>query len=232
MTYRSTDYKSQKERHMKIFTSKSFLLEPSKASNFQFEIIGRSLSDNQMESINNIAGRSKVKRRVEAIKEAACMLSFMKISNSIFSNNLILIDSALPKILSIMVIQFYSGNLSKTSNLLALLEEDNLLDLDTSDNYSFYSYKIKRLYTDIALGMMPAKVWSGDYDATGGYLIAKNDGDIVCYHHIYEKNQFEDYLINNTKFGAASSSSHDFGKIYSENGKFYINLNLQICFIE
>jgi type II restriction enzyme len=91
------------------------------------------------------------------------------------------------------------------------------------------SYKIKRFLTDIALGMMPSKVWTGEYDATGGYLIVKSDGEILCYH-IYNKNEFENYLLSNTKLETASSSRHGFGEIYEENGQQYFKLNLQIRF--
>ncbi len=231
MTYRSTDYKSHSESLMKLFTSRSFLLKPSKTTNFQFEIVGNKLANDQIEVINNISGRSKIKKRVDAIKKASCLLNFVKIENRMFANNLVLIDSTLPQILATMVIQFYSGSLSKTSELLALLERDNILDFDTTDDHPYYAYKLKRLYTDIALGMMPAKMWGGNYDATGGYLIVKDDGDVICYH-IYNKTQFENYLIKNTKFETASSSRHNFGKIYSEDGKLYMNLNLQIRFIK
>jgi len=65
--------------------------------------------------------------------------------------------------------------------------------------------------------------------ATGGYLIVKENGDILCYH-IYNSNQFEDYLFANTKLETASSTRHDFGKIYEDNGQIYFKLNLQIRF--
>ncbi|MCB0745699.1 MAG: HpaII family restriction endonuclease, partial [Ignavibacteriae bacterium] len=93
----------------------------------------------------------------------------------------------------------------------------------------FYEYKIKRFLTDVALGMMPSKVWTGKYDATGGYLIVKENGDVLCYH-IYNRNEFEDYLLNNTKLDTASSSRHGFGEIYENSGELYFNLNLQIRF--
>jgi type II restriction enzyme len=79
--------------------------------------------------------------------------------------------------------------------------------------------------------MMPSKVWSGEYDATGGYLVVKNDGEILCYH-IYNKNEFENYLINNTKLETASSTRHGFGTVYEENDSLFFNLNLQIRFIK
>ena len=83
--------------------------------------------------------------------------------------------------------------------------------------------------TDVALGMMPSKVWSGIYDATGGYLVVKENGEILCYH-IYNRNQFEEYLFVNTKLETASSTRHEFGKIYQQNGEFFFKLNLQIRF--
>ena len=76
---------------------------------------------------------------------------------------------------------------------------------------------------------MPSKVWGGNYDATGGYLIVKQDGEVLCYH-IYNKNEFENYLFNNTKLETASSERHSFGKIYKSGIDFYIKLNLQIRF--
>ncbi len=31
--------------------------------------------------------------------------------------------------------------------------------------------------------------WTGDFEAKGGYIIVKDDGDVVCYH-IYNRNAF------------------------------------------
>ena len=70
---------------------------------------------------------------------------------------------------------------------------------------------------------------TGIYDATGGYLVVKENGEILCYH-IYNRNQFEEYLFVNTKLETASSTRHEFGKVYQQNGEFYFKLNLQIRF--
>ena len=107
--------------------------------------------------------------------------------------------------------------------------DQNPLNFDVGNEHKFYEYKIKRFLTDVALGMMPSKVWTGQYDATGGYLIVKENGDVLCYH-IYNRNEFENYLLNNTKLDTASSSRHGFGKIYEVNGDLCFNLNLQIRF--
>ena len=42
----------------------------------------------------------------------------------------------------------------------------------------------------------------------------------------------EDYLLNNTKLETASSSRHQFGQLYKENGELFFKLNLQIRFVK
>jgi type II restriction enzyme len=211
--------------------SPSTLLNAGKTTNFIYELSNLQLTSKAIQKINEIDSRSKIMDRIIAIKESGGKFKFISTEKSIFSNNLILIDSKLPEILSHLVFEFYTSKNSKTVELVKRIEEINPINFDESDNHKFYEYKLKRFLTDVALGMMPSKVWSGEYDATGGYLVVKESGDILCYH-IYNKNEFEDYLFNNTKFETASSSRHGFGEIYEENGKLYFKLNLQIRFIK
>lgn len=143
---------------------------------------------------------------------------------------MVLIDSALPKILSEIVFLFFTSSYSKTSDLVSEISKTNPLSYNLENNHPFYSYKIKRFLTDIALGMMPSKVWTGELDATGGYLVVKDDGEILCYH-IYNRNEFEDYLFTNTKLETASSTRHEFGTVYEKGGQLYFKLNLQIRFL-
>ena len=207
----------------------STLLNAGETTNFIFKIVDTNLNQKEVEEINTISSRSKIKDRIIEIKNKGGKFEFVKTQRTIFSNNLILIDSLLPQILSYIVLNFYSSSYSNTEELVKLTEEENPLKFDTTSKHLFYTYKIKRFLTDIALGMMPSKVWTGEYDATGGYLIVKADGEILCYH-IYNKNEFENYLLANTKLDTASSSRHGFGELYEENGELFFKLNLQIRF--
>lgn len=209
----------------------STLLNAGKTTNFIYEIENVVLSEAQSQEINDVDSRSKIKDRIEKIKELSGTLSFRKTESSIFGNNLTLIDSALPKIISEIVYLFFTSGHSKTVDLVNEVSRLNPLGFNLETNHPFYSYKIKRFLTDIALGMMPSKVWTGELDATGGYLIVKEDGEVLCYH-IYNRNEFEDYLLNNTKLETASSSRHDFGTVYRENSKQFFKLNLQIRFLK
>jgi type II restriction enzyme len=157
-------------------------------------------------------------------------LKFCRITGDTLSRNLILIDSKLDALLAEMVLLYYTTTKSKIKDITEDLELRNPLGFPSDSTHKFYEYKIKNFLTEIALGMMPSKVWNGIYDATGGYLVVREDGEIVSYH-IYDRNQFENYLFNYTKLETASSSRHKFGRIYKEDGKLFINLNLQIRFV-
>lgn len=209
----------------------STLLNAGKTTNFIYKIEGSNITDKNISEINAIDTRSKIKDRIEEIKKHSGNIIFTNTESSIFGDNLILIDSALPQILSEIVYLFFTSGLSKTLDLVNEITLLNPLKFNLETNHPFYSYKIKRFLTDIALGMMPSKVWTGQLDATGGYLVVKEDGEVLCYH-IYNRNEFEDYLLNNTKLETASSTRHEFGSIYRDVNKLCFKLNLQIRFLK
>lgn len=211
--------------------SASTLLNAGRTTNFIYKLEGETLPSQLVKEINLIDTRTKIKDRLVEIANFGSSLSFVGTENPIFSNNLTLIDSALPEILAEMIFLFYTSTNNTLTSLVDEISKKNPLNFDTSAKHPFYSYKIKRFLTDVALGMMPSKVWTGELEATGGYLIVKADGEILSYH-IYNRNDFEDYLLNNTKLETASSSRHGFGVIYEKNGDQFLNLNLQIRFIK
>lgn len=208
----------------------STLLNAGKTTNFIYAVKGFNEGDKNIDKINQIESKSKIKDRIVAIEKYGGRLSFLNLENDVFKNNLVLIDSLLPNILAEIVKCFYTSNLNNVRDLCDKITQQNPLDYDTQYLHSFYEYKLKRFLTDVALGMMPSKVWTGKYDATGGYLIVKENGDVLCYH-IYNRNQFEDYLFHNTRLETASSNRHEFGKLFLENNRLFFKLNLQIRFM-
>lgn len=207
----------------------STLLNAGKTTNFIYQISDFKGNEVDVDRINSIDSRSKIKDRLSEIETLGGSLKFDSLEKDVFKNNLVLIDSLLPDIVAEIILKYYTSELSSIKSLTEAINTKNPLGFDTQNSHSYYEYKIKRFLTDIALGMMPSKVWGGLYDATGGYLIVKDTGEVLCYH-IYNKNQFEDYLFHHTKLETASSTRHEFGKIYSANDNLFFNLNLQIRF--
>jgi type II restriction enzyme len=208
--------------------SPSTLLNAGKTTNFIYKLKINSLSDDQISEINSL---DKIRPRLDKLYDLGASFKFIGVESNLFKNNLILIDSQMPEILGQTVFDYYTTNRSKTIDLTNYLEERNPLLFDKTNDHNFYLYKLKRFLTDVALGMTPSKVWTGKFDATGGYIIVKADGDILCYH-IYNRNEFEDYLVANTKLDTASTTRHEFGFVFKDNGDYYIKLNLQIRFIK
>ena len=67
---------------------------------------------------------------------------------------------------------------------------------ELQQGHDLYGFKVKSFMVAIALGMMPATIWDGRYEATGGYIIVKESGDMICFH-VYDRNLLEDILLPN-----------------------------------
>jgi hypothetical protein len=209
----------------------STLLNASQSTNLIYKIEGIKLTDHQIVEINNINTKSKIKDRIAKIEELGGNFRFVKLYNETFELNLQLIDSVLPMIIGEMLLAYYKGEINTVDNLLRCLTEKNPCNFNQGHSHPFYEYKIKNFLSDIALGMTPSNVWNGIYDATGGIIVVKKDGEVLCYH-IYNRNEFQNYLIKNTKLETPSSSRHKFGSIYIDNSDQLFKLNLQIRFIK
>ena len=207
--------------------SRSTLFNASKATNFTYEISGtRKMVDNELNQINAIEGYCE---KIKKIREYGYEIIFADIEDKTFKLNLMLIDSRLPEILSgILLLKYSKINTAQVTKLIDLIKKANPIGYDLEEKHPFYEYKLKSFLTDAALGMTAAKAWTGKYDATGGIIIVKKEGDLVCYH-IYNRDVFQNYLLNNTKLETPDSRC-DFGKIYRKNNKIYLKLNLQIRF--
>ena len=208
--------------------SPSTLINAGKTTNFVFEVTGN-INDDVMNGFNTCS--KKFKDRFDFLSGCDCDIRYCSMDNDIFESNLQLIDGDLPEICAYMLKEYYSSGVNTVTNSLESLNVNNPIGYNLSKGHPFYEYKFKKFLAECALGMLPSKVWDGTADATGGYIIVREDGEVLCYH-LFNRNEFETYLINNTKFETASTSRHGFGSIYKENGKYYIKLNLQVRFIK
>ena len=203
------------------FKNPPTLLNSSQETNFKFEI--EKISNEEILQINSIKTKSKIKDRVRKIKN----LEFISLGRrGIFANNLLFIDTMMTKILADMVQMYYCGNTSSCIEIVNKIEEENPLNFPIKN---LYRHKFKKFLCAVALGMQPTKIWNGLDEANGGYIIVKDDGEILAYH-LYDRNSFENYLLENTKFETGSTGKHNFGEIYIEGERQFINLNLQVRF--
>lgn len=206
--------------------SPSTLFNASGATNFTYIVTGHTLSVNEIVQFNSF---KKFKQKFEYLHSLGSDVEFDKTDNEVFDFNLKMVTSEMTDIFTEMIKYYYEGKGSRISKLTELVASSGIIN--TLDNSIYLKHKIKSLLTNIALGMVPGTLWTGDYEATGGYIIVKEDGDVVCYH-IYNHNAFMNYMFENTRFDTPSQSRHGFGKIYEENGKQWLKLNVQIRFVK
>lgn len=204
--------------------SPSTLINATGATNFIYEVNG--LSDEQINSINAIKTKTKIKDRMSRIFNEAISIEFIKVNSDIFARNMMLIDSRLTELIALSLIYNYRDCLSTCKDVVEKMEQDNPMGYP---NYGFYEYKFKKFLCSTALGMTPAKKWDGLDEANGGYIIVTSNGDVLAYH-IYNRAFFEAYLLNQTKYERGSTTRHGFASLYKEDGKVYMKLNLQIRF--
>lgn len=208
--------------------SASTLINAGRTTNFIYKITGP-INDNIMNVFNTCS--KLFKKRFEVLNSYECDLTFIKNENRTFEGNLLMIDGDLPRICAHMLKDFYQNGVKSVTKSLEMIYITNPMNYNLALGHPFYQYKFKKLLSECALGMVPSKAWNGLADATGGYIIVREDGEVLCYH-LFNRNEFENYLLKNTRFETASTSRNDFGYIYKENGEYYIKLNLQVRFIK
>ena len=202
----------------------STLINAGRTTNFIYQIVG----DITSEIINDFNNLNKFHDKFDLLNNIKCELKYVGMENQVFKNNLILIDSDLPQMLANVLKQYYCNGISVLSQAVNEVEKENPLKYDLNCGQPFYTYKIKHLLTSAALGMMPATAWDGRFDANGGYLVVKRDGEILCYH-FYDRNRFEDYLFTNAYLERSSTSRHEYASVIKEkDGSLSFKLNLQI----
>ena len=213
-----------------VIASRNYLFNAGKTTNFTFTVNEHQFSDTEIETINAINTRYKFIDRVAAIQNMGGKFEYKEMDDVICRNNFVLIDSCLPLIMAEILLEGNQGGSKDLKALTEIIASRNPIGYDMSHNQKYYEHKVKNFLVASALGMVPHTPWNGTYDANGGYLVVKDDGDVLCYH-FYDRNLFEDYLYCNTRLESPSSSKYGFANLYrGVDGNLYFKLNLQVRF--
>lgn len=216
--------------------------------NFIYKVSGnlnRSISDFNKTTYKPEGGVSKITYRLNSLLAQGCDIEYKGIQSKQLWKNLKMIDGDLPQILSYSLYFrwiYRERSLRKVVDILEKKDPLNFYDNQISEQ-KLYEYKIKKFLTESAMGMTSENPWLGEYDAFGGVIIAKQDGDIVCFH-IYDFNLLRDYLLNNTVFEQPSTGEdgqnpgnrkqkgkkYYYGWLEKEGNDLIFKINLQIRF--
>lgn len=169
------------------------------------------------------------KKKFEYLSSVGATVSYQKVANDVLHRNLMLLDLGLETIIAEGLLNYYSGKASSLAKIADRMTSTDPLGISKGTDQPMYAYKFKQFLLAFALGMTSSTPWYGSFHANGGYIVVKEDGEVVCYH-FFDRNDLEDYLFHNTKFDSPSRSRHDYGAIYRENDEYFLKLNLQVRF--
>lgn len=170
-----------------------------------------------------------------ALRQRGFGVTFEKVVDSTFEQNLKMIDTAFPVMLASVLVHAYA---EEETNFERLLGSESLaselasrLGLSRSAVGKVLRHKLKDLLRQSALGMNPGTEWEGEVQAHGGWIVVKETGEAVCFH-IVNDDDFREYLLRSCKVETPSMSRHQAGYAYlDENGgEARLRLSLQIRF--
>lgn len=224
-------------------TSSSTLLNASgENTNFIYEITG-GMDDEKMEHFNSLFRKVKRKGetcydiatgdRMDYLREIGCDIEFVKPAREVTRANLIKCGGLeLPSIVGGMLKEFYYNNSTGRTAMddcIEYLAENDIVGYGFDDLKATYRTKIANLLLCTFTGMRLGTPWNGRQDVNGGYIVVKNDGDVVAFHSTIA-DEFKDFLVAKMVMESPSHSRHKDMVIYKEDGKYYLKLALQLRF--
>lgn len=208
-----------------------YLIAANRASNFKYDITQVKFSNPETNKINAIGDNETGSiHRLDEIFRLGGRLKYTTLEGKFFLNALQLIDMQLPKLLSEMVRLFYTTDKLTVRELTEELNAINLFKVkeEVISKSRIYEYKIRQFLYAAACGLKPSKTWRGNGNTHYQLFITKK-GELLGYNPVV-KEEFEKFLLENTRLSLANEDKNKFGVIEKENGQWLIKLNMEIRF--
>ena len=211
------------------------LLDGGRTANLKMEQTGIRFSQPAVYKINyteNPDNPAEVARRMLYIESMGGIFKYSDVCDRVFRSNLHMIDLHFPRVLCEMLRIFHLDQISRIDELTALIEERNPLKIkdELIHKHGFYRHKMKQFLVALALGLRPAKIYTGRDSAVSGILMVGADGRITVYHKA-DKDVFGDYLFTHTRLEKGLPDKDKYGYLERENKLYYFKLNLKIGFV-
>lgn len=196
------------------------------ATVFEYEVSGMPRADFEDISAKGLKNQKLVKR---LLADGRLRVNF-KSCDTTFSENMCMVDSVFPEIFAAALLHSYTISGRKvpevflSAGVIAIARPI----VRVRDVERFVVHKAKDFLKQVALGMQPGKKWDGTNEVTGGTIIVRDDGKVVCL--CLDRDQdFRDYLYNSSKFDTPSSGRWGVGSLQEgAEGNFVLSLSAQI----
>jgi len=205
------------------------LLDGGRTANLKFEQTGIKFANPMINNVNALESLDVVAERMLLIERLGGILKYSDVADKVFRCNLSMIDLHFPRMIAEMLRIMQIDGITKVTELIDRIKETNPLKIkeDLIVKHSFYEYKMKQFLLSLALGMRPAKIYTGEDSAVSGILLVTGRGEVLCYQKS-DKKVFEDFLYLNSRLEKGSTEKDKYGYLEKENGAVYFKLNLKI----
>lgn len=208
------------------------LLDGGRTANLKLELTGIRFSGPTVNKINYTEDEDnpdEVGRRMMYIESLGGTLKYADVADKVFRANLAMIDLNLGRVLAEMCRAMQLDNITRIDELTAVIEDKNPLKIkeEMVRKHGYYRHKIKELLVALALGMRPAKQYTGAEGAVEGYVMVDATGSFLLYRK-QERSVLADFLFSHTRLEKSSPAKDKFGCLERENRMYYFKLNLKI----
>lgn len=225
-----------------IRSSSTLLNASGDNTNFIYEVTGP-MDDEDMEHFNSLFKEAKRKGkichdvattdRMQFLHEIGCDLKFVSTAKELAKTNLIKCGGIeMPSIVAGILKKYYYENLSGPTSVeecIDYLADNDVAGYGFEDLKETYHAKIANLLLSTFTGMRLGSKWNGKQSVNGGYIVVKNNGDVVAFHSTIA-DEFKDFLVAKMLMESPSHGRHKDMVIYKEDGKYYLKLGLQLRF--
>lgn len=207
----------------------TYLLDGGRTANLKFELSGIKFATPTVNKVNALDTPNEVADRMMLIERLGGILKYSDVADRVFRSNLLMIDLHFPRLLAEMLRSMHLDGVNKVCELTEMMKTMNPLKIkeELIVKHGFYESKMKQFLSALALGMRPAKIYTGIDSAIEGFLMLNGNGDIFSYNKS-DRETFDNFLFLNTRFEKSSTEKDKYGFLERENGIYYFKLNAKI----
>ena len=159
------------------------LLDGGRTANLKFEQTGIKFATPTVNKINAFGEEDDVAGRMLMIERLGGVSKYTAWADKVFRSNLSMIDLHFPRMLGEMLRIMHLDGITRVSELTEVMKQVNPLKIkeELITKHHYYEYKMKQFLLALALGMRPAKLFTGVDSAVSGFLLVDGSGEILCY---------------------------------------------------
>lgn len=207
------------------------LLKDDGIIDFIYEVRNLDINDENLKDlVEKISQYECFNNKTIRLKAFGGMFRFKKIENDIFESNLRLIDSLLPEYLAELLLNSYTLDISNGKELIEFIYDDSFEKLYLPLSKQIIEYKIRIFLMTLISGMPINAVWKGNLDDSKGFIILKENGDLLGFH-LYNQEDFQEFLFKNAEFGFRNDKGLHDNYFFIRDDKLYFDLGLELIAI-